>query len=77
MTVLSPEIIAAQESLTDEILSVPGVVGTAIGESDGRLCLKVMVAARSQELLQKIPSRYRGYKVILQETGVIRKRGPT
>lgn len=64
---------AAQESLTEEVLSLPGVVGTAIGESDGRLCIKVMIAVPSLELADKIPSRYRGYKVILQETGIIRK----
>lgn len=67
-------IIAAQERLTERVLRIPGVVGTAVGETQGELCIKVMVKRRTAELAGQIPDVFEGYKVILQETGMIRKR---
>ena len=73
---VTPEIIGAQERLTDIVMELPGVVGTAVGESEGRLCIKVMVVRATEELAQKIPPRFEGHTVIVQETGFIRKREP-
>lgn len=72
---VTPEIMAAQERLTEQVLTLPGVVGTAIGEFGGELCIKVMVVRKTDELAQKIPPKFEGHAVIIQETGVIRKRG--
>lgn len=64
----------AQEDLTPQVMALPGVVGIAIGECEGKPCIRVMVASKSQEVLGKIPSTYKGYKVEVDEVGEI--RGP-
>ncbi len=57
---------------TDKWMSIPGVVGTAIGEFDGKPCIKVLVVKKTQELTKVIPSRVEGFPVVIQETGEIR-----
>jgi len=57
------------EEHTDEWMSLPGVVGTGIGESEGKLCIKVFVIEITPELQQQIPSEVEGYPVIIEETG--------
>ena len=57
---------------TDQLLSVPGVIGTAIGECAGTPCIKVFTAKKSTELLNKIPATLEGYSVVVDETGPIR-----
>ena len=57
---------------TDRWMDVPGVVGTAIGELDGRSCIKVFVAKKTDELLAKIPGSIDGYPVVIEETGEFR-----
>ena len=37
----------ALKDLTDRVMSIPGVVGTAEGLCEGRPCLKVFLAKRS------------------------------
>lgn len=69
-------ITAALERLTEIVMPLPGVVGTAIGEAGGEPCIKVFVERRDDDLNRRIPTEFEGYKVILQVTGVIRKRNP-
>ncbi len=57
---------------TDAWMATPGVVGTAIGELEGRSCIKVFVAEKTEELLAKIPGTLEGYPVVLEETGEFR-----
>lgn len=64
----------AQEELTPQVMVLPGVVGIAIGECEGKPCIKVLVTSKSQELMGRIPSSYRGYRVAVDEVGEI--RGP-
>ena len=54
---------------TDELMSIPGVVGTAQGLCDGEPCIKVFVTTITAELKQKIPNVIEGYPVEIQETG--------
>ena len=54
---------------TDELMSIPGVVGTAQGLCDNKPCIKVYVIKRSMELEQKIPPVLEGYLVDVEETG--------
>lgn len=63
---------AVLEEHTDSLMALPGVVGTAQGECEGRPCVKVLVARRTPELLKQIPSSLDGYPVAIQETGEIR-----
>ena len=57
---------------TDRLMALPGVVGTAQGLCDGKPCIKVLVVAKTADLLAQIPSVLEGYTVEVQETGVIR-----
>ncbi len=68
---------AAQQQLTDSVMSLPGVVGTAIGECDGAPCIKVYVVKQSQELASKIPSPFEDCPVVVEATGEIRARDST
>lgn len=60
------------KSYTPELMSVPDVIGTAIGEQEGKPCIVIMVARKSQELVEKIPEELEGYPVVIKETGEIR-----
>jgi hypothetical protein len=60
------------ESHTEELMSIPGVVGVYIGElTDGRPCIKVMVVKIAPELESKLPSMLEGYPVVIVESGEI------
>ena len=57
---------------TKELMSFPGVVGTALGLCDGRPCIKVYVVKRTPESDQKILNSLTGYPVGIEETGHLR-----
>lgn len=67
-----PSIEAVLKAHTDSLMSLPGVVGTAIGECEGKPCIKVLVARKTPELLRRIPEALEGFKVVVSETGEIR-----
>ena len=56
----------------DEWLSVPGVVGAAVGEVNGKTCIRVLTARKDMALAQKIPSQVGGFPVVIVEVGEIR-----
>jgi len=60
---------------TAELMEVPGVVGVAQGESQGRLCVRVFVVERNPEFLRRIPSALEGYPVQVEESGEFRALG--
>ncbi len=72
-----PTIEAVLKEHTDEWMSIPGVVGTGIGECEGKPCIRILVAKKTPELLKKIPSKLEGFVVDVQETGEIRARDST
>jgi hypothetical protein len=57
---------------TEELMSLPGVVGTAQGLCNDKPCIKVYVIEKTPELAQKIPDIIEGYQVVIEETGEIR-----
>jgi hypothetical protein len=57
---------------TKELMSIPGVVGTAAGQCDHLPCIKVYVVKKTPDLERKIPRTLDGYAVMLEETGEIR-----
>jgi hypothetical protein len=57
---------------TDWLMSIPGVVGTAIGECGGKPCIMVLVVKKTPELTKQIPSELQGFPIVIEETGVIR-----
>jgi len=54
---------------TNELMTIPGVVGTAEGLCDGKPCIKVYVIKKTPELNNKIPHILEGYPVSIEETG--------
>lgn len=63
------EVVLAEH--TDWLMSMPGVVGTAQAECQGRPCIKVLVAERTPEV-EQIPRTLQGYPVEIEKTGPIR-----
>jgi hypothetical protein len=57
---------------TPELMSTPGVVGTAQGLCDGQPCIKVFAVEKTRDLEQKIPHTLEGYPVVIEETGRFR-----
>jgi len=57
---------------TPNLMSIPGVIGTAIGEQKGESCIIVLVIEKTSELTGKIPSTIEGFPVIIKQTGEIR-----
>ncbi len=62
---------------TPQLMSISGVVGTGIGECDGKPCIKVLVIKRTPELIQKIPSSLDGFPVVIEARGIIRAQDRT
>jgi hypothetical protein len=57
---------------TNELMAMPGVVGTAQGLCDDKPCIKVYVTELTPELEQKIPKNLEGYLVDVEATGEFR-----
>ena len=56
---------------TPELMKIPGVVGTAEGEEDGRACIVVYVKEETDSLVMAVPSSLEGFPVKLQSSGPI------
>ena len=56
----------------DEWMSIDGVVGAGIGESQGKPCIKIFAAGEEEELRKRIPSQVEGFPVIIEVTGKFR-----
>ena len=61
---------------TDSLMALQGVVGTAQGLCDGQPCIKVLIVAKTPELLSQIPAAIEGYTVEVEETGEIKALEP-
>jgi hypothetical protein len=57
---------------TDSLMSLPGVVGTAIGLCDGVACIRVFVSDSNVLSRRQIPNRLDGYPVRVDVSGPIR-----
>jgi hypothetical protein len=53
-------------------MSLPSVVGTAIGLCDGVPCIRVLVSDSAAASKRKIPNRLEGYLVRVEVTNPIR-----
>jgi len=62
------EVLAAH---TDSLMSLPGVVGTAIGLCDGERCIKVLTVDSSAATKNRIPARLEGFRVVVEVAGRI------
>ena len=60
------------EAHTAELMAIPGVVGTGIGEENGEPCILVLVSKKDERLRRQIPTRLDGFPVRIDETGEVR-----
>lgn len=56
---------------TPDLMKIPGVVGTAQGEQDGRPAIIVYVVAETDSLVMAVPSSLEGFPVKLQASGAV------
>jgi hypothetical protein len=61
-----------QEQHTPDWMTIPGVVGTAIGQSKGKPCILILTGSNTEQIRKKIPATVDGYPVLVQYTGEIR-----
>lgn len=64
-----------QQEHTDAWMAMPGVVGTAIGESKGKPCILILTASNTEQIRRQIPATVEGYPVVVQYVGEIRALG--
>ena len=57
---------------TDSLMALPGVVGVAQEESDGKPAINVLVVRRTPNLDARLPRVLDGFPVVVVETGEIR-----
>lgn len=57
---------------TDELMSIPGVVGTGQGLCEEQACIKVYVVEKTPELTRRLPKVLEGYPVEVETTGPFR-----
>lgn len=62
----------AQRKLSAKVMGRPGVIGTAIGMSRGDHCLKVLI--EDERGRRSVPREVDGYRVVVEQTGRIRRR---
>ncbi len=63
-----------QQEYTEAWMAVPGVVGTAIGQCEGKPCILIFTAAHTEQVRRKIPAVVEGYPVVVEYTGEIHAR---
>lgn len=61
-----------QEEHTDEWMAIRGVVGTALGQCEGKPCILILTASDTEQVRGTIPPTVEGYPVVVQHTGEIR-----
>ena len=72
---MSGDIEEAHRLLTSRVISKPGVAGTAIGQKNGRPCLKVYVEGNDRKVLDSIPSVFEGFSVVVEGSGPFHRLG--
>ncbi len=65
------DIKAAQRKLTAKVMGKAGVSGTAIGEKNGKPCLKVYVS--DSKAGRSVPKTVAGFRVVVEVTGAFRR----
>lgn len=67
MRMANTSIEAAHQRLTDRVIDLEGVSGTAIGLDGDSPCLKVMVSTNA--VATQIPKSMDGFRVVVETTG--------
>ena len=56
-------------------MKIPGVVGTAIREYQGKPCILILASVSDQEVQPHFPAEIEGFLVIIQNVGHIEAEG--
>ena len=64
------------EASADSLMAIPGVVGVYEGRSGQETVIRIMLAARSDSLVRRLPKRLGDYRVELEVTGRIEPMRP-
>lgn len=67
----SEDIVVVKERHESWLMSLPGVVGTGIGDCEGSPCIKVYVKERTPELERQVPKQLGGFALDIEVTGPI------
>lgn len=59
---------------TEAWMKIPGVVGTGIGESGGKPCIKILASKMTEEIKTRIPKTVEGYAIEIDVTGEFQAR---
>lgn len=62
---------------TDQLMAIPGVSGTGIGEREGHPCIKVYVIRDTPALRDRLPAELDGYDVVVEEIGEVEVLNPS
>ena len=57
---------------TPELMSISGVIGTAVSEKGGEKVILILVIVKTDALCEKLPFSLDGYPVIIDEAGEIK-----
>lgn len=66
---MSVSVEQAQARVTRAVIGLPGVAGTAVGLSDGRPCVKIMIERDDAALRSRLPRSEAGFPVRIEVTG--------
>ncbi len=61
-----------QADHTSAWMKIPGVVGTAIGECNGKPCIKILADSLTSAIKTQIPKAIDGYPIEIEVTGEFR-----
>ena len=59
----------ARKALTDSVLGLPGVMGTAVGKWGSKACLMVLIEKNDPALKARLPRSVMGFRVLPKVTG--------
>ncbi len=65
----SPDVHESKAAHTPALMKVPGVVGVAVGESEGTPCIRVFVDAMTDDICARVPPQLDGHPVEVIVTG--------
>ncbi len=68
------ELEEARARVTQRVIGMEGVTGTALGLSGGKPCIKVYTEKDDPGLRSRLPRSEGGFPVIVEVTGSIRSR---
>ena len=68
---MNQELLQAVDEASEKWLDIGGIEGVAPGESEGKACITVFTSVDPSELADRIPTSFKGFSVVFEETGII------